>query len=504
MPNSANQRLAVNTIFLGIRMIVVLLISLYTTRVLLKALGVEDFGIYNIVSGFVAMCAFISTSMANGIQRFFNYEYGANGEEGACRVFNIGILIQLILVVLILLISEPIGIWYVNEKLVASADRIIAANWIFQFSLIVLSISMFRTTFTAAVMAHEKMGFFAVISILDAVLKLSIAIVIKNATCDRLILYGVLLIIVNVVNMSITVVYSKIHFSEIRFKKNYDSRLLKSMLSFSGWNLFGSFGNTFKDQGLNIVLNFFYGPVVNAARGIASQVAGGFQQLIAAVITAARPQIVQSYAQENYTRTMSIMMSISKLTTLLLYVTCYPIILEINYVLQIWLGNNVPQDTGIFIIVIIATAFINNLNACVSAVVHATGKMKTYQTVGALFSVAVIPVAYYLCKLGAAPIASFWLCFVFTMFGHVSSLLIIKNLVKFSINDYLKGVLLPVVFVALLSFIFPFIPIFLMPSNFLRFCIVTVVSVLATSLSAYFVGLNKMEKTLVNSFVIKK
>lgn len=500
MKANKDQRIAINTILLGIRMVIVLAITLFTTRILLKALGIEDYGINNVVSGFVAMCSFVNTSMANGIQRFFNVEYYENGDEGAKKVFNTGLVIQLIIILLIFIVCEPLGQWYVNHKLVVSPARLVASRWIFQCSLVSLAISMLEVPFAAAIMAHEKMGYYAVLNILDAVLKLGIAYIVKNSVSDRLILYGTLLVSISVINLLAGFVYCKFNFKEIKFGKHFDFSLLKSMLSFSGWNLFGSFGNVFKEQGLNIILNRFFGPVVNAARGVAAQVSSGFHQLVASVTTASRPQIVQSYAENNVRRSLNIMMSISKLISLFLYAMVYPVFLELDYILNLWL-DEVPQDTSTFIKIVVATMFINNLNSCVSGIVHASGKMKTYQLCGTAFSIVPVLIAYFACRMGASSFVPFVIVLVMTVVGHVVSLLVLRTIVDFSILNYCKEILLPLFLVIVTTFYFPLIPYLLMPQGFLRLVVVVVTAVVPILLFSYLLGLNRQERDLVLSFV---
>ena len=270
--NTSNKRIAQNTLFLSIRMVIVLGINLFTTRIVLQALGVVDYGVYNVVCGFVAMFAFLNTSMSNGIQRFFNFEYGKNGVEGANKVFCTAVYIQAMLAIIIVVLVEPFGLWYLHNKMVIPADRMIAAQWIFQLAILTFVIGIMSSPFSASVTAHERMDFYALISIMDAVFKLAIAYVVLVVTRgDRLILYAVLQAGISVVNITIYY-FCKTRFKEIHFHFGLDKKMFKNMLGFSGWNIFGTFSKVMENQGLNLVLNFFFGPVVNAARGVAVQV----------------------------------------------------------------------------------------------------------------------------------------------------------------------------------------------------------------------------------------
>lgn len=501
--SESNKRIAKNTILLTIRMIFVLCLGLYTTRVTLKALGIDDFGIYNVVCGFVSMFTFLNTSMSNGIQRFFNFELGKNGIDGARKVYVNSLVVQSLLLLIILLLTETFGLWYLHNKMVIPAERFVAAQWIFQFSIISFVFVIMQVPYGAAIMAHEHMSYYAFIGVLDAILKLVIVILIPYADADKLILYGFLLMLISVLNFSLAFVYSKSKFEELKIGRLFDKKLFKSMLSFSGWNIFGTFSNMMREQGLNMILNLFFGPVVNAARGVAYQVMSGLQGLVANVSTAIRPQMVQSYAQGNTARTFTLMFSLSKISICVLYIIAYPILLEIDFVLNLWLQGEVPQYTSSFVIIVVLISFLNNMNSAVSGVVHATGKMRNYQLIGSLITLSSIPVAYYSLKMGGNPNSVFWISFVFTIFMQVASLLILRSIVHFSLRNYLKNVLLPFALVIFASFVFPLIPYYFMQSGWWRFLLVLCISLSTSSISLYFFGLNHKEKDLIISIVMK-
>lgn len=500
-----NKKIAKNTVFLGIRMVFVLLITLYTTRVVLSALGVVDYGVYTVVAGFVTMCAFISTSMANGIQRFFNFELGKSGIEGAIQVFNTGLLIQVIFATVIILFTELVGVWYVNHKMVIPPDRLYAAQWLLQFSIFNLTLSMLQVPFKASVMAHEKMNYYAIVSITDASLKLGIAFAIKYSPIDKLIFYGALMSVIHIINICLYTIYSKIRFEEIRYEKGFNKPLFKSMLIFSGWNLFGTLARTMRNQGLGMVLNLFFGPVVNAAQGIANQVSNGFHNLVANLSTASRPQIVQSYSQGDVNRSIRLMMSVSKLTSLLLYIASYPILIEIDYILHIWLGDNIPEGTRYLVIIVVITSFVSNLQSFISSIVHATGKMRTYQLTCSIINILIIPAAYVACKMGANVELVFIIGFFVEVMVFIASIVILKQLIVFSVRAYVKKVLVPVAVVMLITMTIPLIPHFLMPIGLMRFVSVLITAMLSSSICSYYLGISRQEKEIVRSFLkIKK
>lgn len=501
--SSNNRRIAKNSIYMAIRMVFVLAITLYTTRVILDMLGVEDYGVYNVVCGFVSMFAFLNTSMSNGIQRFFNFELGKNGEEGANKVYNTALHIQFFLAVIIIVLTESFGIWYLHNKMVIPSDRLFAAEWIFQFSILSFLFIIMQAPYTAAVMAHERMDFYAIVSVLDAILKFAIVFAIPLFPGDKLIVYGVLYTFISVLNFILYFIYCKRNFAEIRIKRFFEKNLFRSMLGFSGWNIFGSLSGVMKEQGINLVLNLFFGPVVNAARGVAAQINGGLQSFVSNITTPVRPQVVQSYARGDYGRTMNLTYSVSKLSCCFLYLCSLPVVLEIDYILKIWLGNNIPEHTNTFVIIIILTSFVNNLNAAVSGVIHASGKMMTYQLVTSLVSILCVPASYIGLKNGLPSEFALLMVFVWTALAQAAALLILKGIVDYSIKDYFGKVLMPIVLLILASFWPSLLLRMVMEEGVLRLLVVAGSSVLVVAIGAYFIAFNKTEKELINTLLIK-
>ena len=492
-----NKRIAKNSIFLTIRMVVVLAISLYTTRSILNVLGVEDYGVYNVVCGFVSMFAFLNTSMSNGIQRFFNYELGRNGIEGANKVYCTAIHIQFILALIIIVLTESVGLWYLHNKMVIPDGRVFAAEWIFQFSILSFLFIIMQAPYTAAVMAHEQMDFYAIVSVLDVFLKLGIVLILPLFSSDKLILYGIFFSFISVFNFGINYLYCKKHFKEISYKRIHDKSLFKSMLGFSGWNLFGSLSGVMKEQGINLVINLFFGPIVNAARGVASQVSGGLQSFVTNITMPVRPQVVQSYAQGNLARTLHLTYGISKLSCCFLLMMAIPVSYEIDYVLQIWLGANVPEHAGFFTIIILFTSLVNNLNSATSGVVHATGVMRDYQFWGSLISIASVPIAYLLLTVYPIPELALISVMACSALGHFVCLFVVKRLVGMSVLDYIKEVVWPIIVVLVLSSLISFPVHYYMESGALRLVIVTFLSVVSVSITLYSFALNKSEKKLL-------
>ena len=506
-PTTSNTRIAKNSLFMTIRMLLLMIITLYSSRVILEALGVVDFGIYNVVAGFVTMFAFMSTSLSSGIQRFFNFELGKSGIEGATKVYNAAIIIQVVFAIFLIILLETVGIWYMQNKLVIPTERMFAAHWVFQLAIITLILHLLQVPFMAAVMAHERMGFYAIISVLNAVILLISVFIIKYLSFDALILYAIIQVLVAAFAMGAFAIFAKRKFAEIRFDRTYiDKGLIKEMLSFSGWNIFGTFGHMLKDQGVNLILNSFFGPILNAARGIAVQINSALNSLVSNITIPVRPQLVQAYSQGNKIRTYNLTFSISKLTSYALLLMAIPIILEIDFILRIWLGNNVPEYSNVFAILIIADSFILNLNASISSVVHASGKMKWYQLSGGTVSLISVIFAYVGLLIYKDPCIVFWSILLFDIVRQILAVAIairIENNQLFTAKKYLREVIVPVGMVTFLSLPLPFLCHFAIESVILRFVVTTLVATISLFISAYYIGLNANERHLLKPVIEK-
>lgn len=356
---SANRRIAKNTIFLYVRMLLVLFVNLYITRAVLGSLGVVDYGIYNVVAGFVSMFAFINTSMSIGIQRFYNYEKGKGNERSSNEVYNSALIIQFLIGILTLVLLESVGIWYVNHIMIVPIERLFATNCVYQFSILSLFFVIMQVPYSAAIMANERMDFFALVSIFDVLCKLGIVLAIPIVPFDSLIFYGTFTALVSLIDLICYFCYIKKQFKGLYLDIRCGKKYFKQMLCFSFWNLFDMFAFTMKGQGLNVLLNGFFGPVVNAARGVAAQIMSAIQGFSSNIVTAFRPQLIESYAQGDYQRTNNLMFSMSKISYGLLYILSLPVILELDFILSLWLGGNVPNYTIIFTRLVLVDMLIN-------------------------------------------------------------------------------------------------------------------------------------------------
>ena len=338
---SNNRRIAKNTVFLYFRMIVVMLISIYTTRIVLNALGVVDYGIYNVVAGFVTMFAFLNTSMVNTTQRYYNYELGSGNIQSLRKVYNTAVRIQILIAVFTVLLLETIGIWYINNKMVIPVERLSATKWVFQSSVVSLVLLILQIPYSAAVISHEKMDFYAILSIIDALFKLGIAVLVTLVKSDKLITYGILIFLLSIFNFLCYSLYARKRFEEIRIEGSVDKTYLGKMLGFSGWNILEAISYILQGQGLNMLMNLFWGPIVNASRGLAYQIQGAVSGFSGNIATAFRPQLVESYASADYNRTQNLMFSMTKYGFLMLAIVSLPIIAEMPQILNIWLKGSI-------------------------------------------------------------------------------------------------------------------------------------------------------------------
>lgn len=499
--NSGNSRIAKNTMVLYIRMIFVLLVSLYSTRAILNVLGVVDYGIYNVVAGFVSMFAFLNSSMTNTIQRFFNYEIGFSDKGNLNKVYVTSIQIQAILGVLTVVLLEVVGMWYIKTKMVIPVERLTAAIYVFQLSVFSLFLLILQIPFAAAVIAHEKMGFYAVVSMTDAVLKLIIAIVLPFISYDRLIYYGVLMLLISLIDILLYYFYAKRSFREIAYKHLYYKDLFKRMITFSGWNVLDSFAYTMQGQGLNMLMNAFYGPVVNAARGVAYQIQAALSGFTENIAVAFKPQLIESYAKDDHERTKSLMFSMSKLGYIMVYVLSLPISLEVEYILDIWLGGTVPNYTAIFTILVLLNMALGSLNIPISQTVQATGHIQKYQTIRSLIVTSALPLSWLALICGAPAYIIFVILILVNMINQPVSMYLLKKVFKYSYSDYFSRVILPCFLFSVVAPIVPIMIHLIMKESFGRLLLVCIVTVIISLILVYSIIMTKSEKIFIKVII---
>lgn len=492
-----NKRIAKNTLLLYVRMLFTMAVSLFTSRVILNTLGVEDYGINNVVGGIVTMFSVLSGSLSSSISRFITFELGKGNIERLKTIFSTGVNIQLGMSVLIIIIAEAVGIWFLNAKMNIPADRMVAANWVFQCAILTFVLNLLSVPYNAAIIAHEKMSAFAYISVVEVTLKLIIVYMLTISPFDRLKTYAVLLLWVGAVIRFIYGYYCKRHFEECTYHFVFDKPVLKEMTGFAGWNFLGNGAYMLNTQGVNILMNLYFGVAVNAARGIATQVDAALKQFVNNFTTAVNPQITKSYAQGDLDYMHKLVCRSAKFSAFLMMFFAVPIILETNTILTIWL-KTVPDYAVIFLQWIIISSFMDTVlaNSLVTSM-FATGKIKRYQIIVTTVGCLVFPLSWIAFKLGFEPQVGYILYFfIYTILLFVR-LYLLKDMVKLPVMMYIREVLYKLAPVIVVGFAIPGILILTMDASWLRLILVCLLSVLVTAASEYFIGLSNKEKDFV-------
>lgn len=473
-------------------------VSLYTSRVVLSALGVEDFGIYNVVGGVVAMFTMISGSLSAAISRFITFELGNGNQEKLNTIFSTSVIIQLIIGIIIAILVETVGTWFLANKMVISADRLLAAKWVLQFSLITLIINLISVPYNAAIIAHERMSAFAYISIIEAVGKLAIAYFITIAPIDKLIFYAILMACVSLLVRFIYSVYCRRHFEECKFRWVFDKQLLKDMFGFAGWNFIGSSSALLRDQGGNMLLNILGGgPAVNAARGISTQVNNAIMQFSSSFMTALNPQITKSYASGDHKYMMTLMFQGARLSFYMLLMLSLPVIVSAPYVLELWL-KDVPEYTIIFVRLVLIFGMCESISTPLITAMLATGNIRNYQIVVGGLQMMNLPLSYIMLKLGFFPPIVMVVAIFISMCCLASRLYMLRGMIGLSIRTYLKSVFFNVLVVAVIAAIFPYFARVYISDNFIGFIVVSLICVVSTFATIYFVGCKREERLFVN------
>lgn len=498
---SNNKRIAKNTMFLYIRMFFSLLVSLYTSRVVLNTLGIVDYGVYNTVAGFVTMFSFLNSTLSASIQRFFNFEGARNGIEGYKTVYSAGILIHLIVMFIILLLLETVGVWYVNCVMVIPDDRIASANTVFQFSVASLCLLVMMIPYIGAIMASEKMDFYAIVSVIDTLFKLCCVLALPYLPFDKLSTYGALLLFITIIDFFAYFLYSKRKILKFRFQLNKGRSLIRHLLSFSGWNVIGTFAFMLKGQALNMMLNFFFGPVINAARGIAYQINGAINSFSLNISIAYRPQIVQAYSRGEETRVNFLFFSQSKVCFALISLLIIPVIVDIDYILEIWLGENVPQYTAVFAILVLLDSLVCTLNTPCTQVVFATGKIRNYQIASSCVNLLLLPVCWLFFFLGFNATSSFIVTIIFSILNQIICVIQLLKVFNLNVRSYLLNVIAPCVMFFILCFFPGYIVFNIMHPSFVRLIVICAISVLWGCLLTWFLILNEDERKKIISIL---
>ena len=481
---------------LYMRMLLILAVTLYTSRVVLAVLGVEDFGIYNITGGIATSFVFFSSSLSNATQRYLNFELGKKNLSGANNIFNISILIYVVIALLVVVVAIFIGSWLLNDVLVIPDSRLEAAYWVFYAMVLVLVITLVGSVFDSVLIARENMSVYAYVSVFEAIAKLLIVFVLAHADFDKLKLYAVLLLIVCIVIKSITAFICIRKYPECSFKYYWNKNLFRQMFAFIGWNGFGSAVWMVNEQGMNVLLNMFFGPVVNAARGIAAQVNAAVNNFSNNFYTAVRPQIVKSYAAGDLVHFTQLLLGSSRYSFFLIWMICLPVLMRVDYILNLWL-KNVPGYASSFVCWILLYSCVNILTNPFWSAIQAIGKLKYYIIIGSTVYLTAFPISYIFLKLGLSPVVTFQVLIVVRVVYLFVVMGIVKRHVPFSYLCYMAEVLWPIVKVGILSIGIMYFVNSLFVQDFLSFVAVCIISIIVTFVSIWSFGLEIGEKQFV-------
>lgn len=498
-----NKRIAKNTLLLYVRMLLLMVISLYTSRVVLNALGVDDYGIYNVVGGIVVLLAFLNNAMAGSTQRFLNFEMGTQDSDALRRVFSTSIHIHVIVAFVVLILGETIGLWFLNTHMNIPELRITAANYVYQFSLITCVANFLSVPFNATIIAHERMSAFAYISILEGVLKLSVAIAVYYAPFDKLIFYGSLMLFVGLINNSCYATYAFRHFTECRgVSRRINKDKMREMLSFSGWTIFGNLGYILHTQGIAIIINMFFTVAVNAAQGIANQVNGVVQQFLSNFLLALNPQLVKSYASGDIETMHKLIIRGCKFAFCLVGFFVVPLVLETPTILQTWLGF-VPEYTVVFVRMVLIILLVNSLSNILATSKGATGNIRTYQITVTTIGAFHLPLAWVAFALGYGPEYAMYVYLAIVIVLQIVRAWFVCNSLNLSKRRLFSEVVLRCFLVLLIGSVLPVLLHFYLPVSLVSSIIICIVGMGSVAIASLLIALTPHERQVVYAYVGK-
>lgn len=499
--SSSTKRIAKNTAFLYIRMMVVMVINLYAVRLVLNALGAQDFGINNVVSGVITMLTSVSSVISTATQRYYSYSIGENKLERLRNVFSTSINIFIFLSIIVFILGETIGFWFVNTQLVIPSERMNAANWIYQFSIFSFIFTFLQIPYSAAIMSHEDMGIFAAISTAESLLKLISVILIYLIPQDGLIIYGSTLLLISVLVFITFVLIGINKYPECRYHKPTEKTLYKELLSFSGWSLFGSVAGIGMAQVNTILVNIFFGPLVNAARAISFQFSSAVSSFSGSFLMAIRTPMIKSYAEESYLYLNKIFNLSNKFIYYCLLMIFLPLIFEMDTVLILWLKTSDSQ-TVLFSRLILVYALIMSLNNPISIIIQATGHVKEYHVAVETFTLLCVPATYILFKLGYPAYFTYIVMIIAAVASHVVRLICLKKYYKpFTYSEYIKSFLLPALIISIVSFLLVFIIHKNIINTSTRVLAVVFFSIVSITSFTLLIGLSKTERDFLKELI---
>ena len=503
MDNNANTRLAKNTLLLYLRMIIVILVNLYASRIILDSLGVDDYGIYNVVGGIVSMFIFLNTAMVASSQRFIAFEQGHSDLDKQKKVYSTSVLIHFTIAAVVLVLAETAGLWFLNHKMNIPADRMTAANWVYQSTIACFVLKVVIVPETSSVVAHERMGLYAIASIVFATLQLLVALTVKGYGGDRLIFYALLLIGVEAVNFLIYKLYCKKCFRECRYDNPRDPVLFKEMLSFAGWSFVGNFGIAMRGPGVNIVVNHFCGPAINAARGLAYQVSSVVNNFVNNFQMSLTPQITKDYASGDTGRMMNLVVTGSRISCYLLAFIVIPLYIRADDVLAFWL-EEVPVMTADFLRLVLVVGLIGSMVGPITTTLQATGKIKVFQITIAVIMLLELPLAYAFMALGYEAYKVVYVSIFIELAALVARILLLNAQIKLDLKVFFLGVICKCALVCGIMFTMPFFVDKCIDRGFWGLVLFSFISLVWSCVVVIAVGLSKRERNMVFDYFKKK
>lgn len=488
-----NKRIVKNTLYLYIRMLLLMVLSLYTSRVVLRTLGISDYGVYNVVGGFVSLFAILTNSLSNAISRYITIEIGRHDIKCANNIFCVSVNLLLLMAIIVLIISELFGIWFINCHLNVPPSRLTAAHWVFQFSLLSFVVGLVSIPYNALIIAHERMSAFAFISIFEAVFKLLSIYIIAILAFDKLILWAIIQTMTSILIRLIYGFYCSRQFKECHYHFFMQRKIFKEMGFFAGWNFIGEAAGILRNQGSNVLLNLYFGPIVNAANGIAMQVNGMISQFSGNFLTAVNPQIMKRYAEGNLDGSYSLVNRSAKFSFFLLLIITSPFLCETDFVLTIWLGKY-PQETALFVQLFLVLSLIEIISYPIITLQRATGVVRNYQIVSGTIHLLNFPLAWLFLKEGFPAYWVYCVAIFLAIINTFARLYMLHRIVPISMITFYSKVLLRVLLVSVISY--------LLISNLIFSHIINIVwSIVLCGIVCGIMGLDKNEKRLLIGFI---
>lgn len=497
MSNSVNnKRIAKNTFVLYLRTMFVMVVSLYTSRVVLQVLGVEDYGVYQVVGGLVSMFSIISTSLSGAVSRFITFEIGRGRKDRLERIFASSLLIQIGLCVVVVLAVEIIGLWFLHNEMQIPEGRIEAAQWVLHCSVVSFCLGLLSVPYNACIIAHEHMKTFAYVSIVETILKLGVVYLVSVSTVDSLVLYAVMLVVLSAIIRLVYSIYCHKHFEESRAKLVLDKEILKEMLGFSGWSFFNSSTHILNTQGVNMLINIYFGVALNAARGIATQVEGAVNSFVGNFTVAINPQITKSYAAGDMSSMYLLVCRGARFSYFAMLFLSLPLIIECKQILDIWLVD-VPEYAVIFVQLSLIMSMCSAIGNSGYTACMATGKLKRYSIITTSIGLLEFPLAWLLFAYGASPVAAYYTYIVVRILVLIARMFLLESMVGLKVMMYMKQVFVPITLTTVVAIILPMLFDYFTEQTMIRIPVMIILTSVSVILSTFYLGMQKNERNVI-------